>query len=186
MDAGLRLFIAIECPEEIKAELDRSMALIRRSCVKGTFSRRENFHLTLIFLGQVPAARAAEIAAAMDACNLPPFPVTIGHMGRFRRREGDILWRQIAADDRLLTLQSRLSALLREQGFSLEDRGFRPHLTMARRAVLRAGTGLAELSAKMPELTYTAAGMTLMRSELSRSGPVYTPVHDTHFPRTRA
>ncbi len=181
MSTDLRLFIAIECPEEVKTGLEQSAALLRRACTRGTFSRRENFHLTLVFLGQVPASRVGEITAAMDACAVPPFRIAIGHMGRFRRNDGDILWRQISAEDSLTALQGHLSALLREKGFPLEDRGFRPHLTMARRAVLKEGVRLAELSAEMPELSYEAAGMTLMRSELLRSGPVYTPVHQTRF-----
>ena len=181
MSTDLRLFIAIECPEEVKAELEQSAALIRRACTRGTFSRRENFHLTLVFLGQVPASRVAEITAAMDACAVPPFRITIGHMGRFKRNDGDILWRQISAEDSLTVLQGNLSTRLREKGFPLEDRGFRPHLTMARRAVLKEGGKLAELSAEMPELTYVAGGMTLMRSELLRDGPVYTPVFETWF-----
>ncbi len=181
MNTGLRLFIAIECPEEVKTGLEKSMALLRRACGKGTFSHRENFHLTLFFLGQVAASRVGDITAAMDACAVPPFSITIGHMGRFKRNDGDILWRQIGADDTLASLQSNLSMLLREKGFPLEDRRFRPHLTMARRAVLKEGVKLAELSAEMPELTYEAAGMTLMRSDLTRSGPVYTVLHCTRF-----
>lgn len=178
---GLRLFIAIECPEEVKTGLETSMAQARRICARGKFSRRENLHLTLVFLGQVPASRVGEIAAAMDACAVPPFPITIGPLGRFRRRDGDTLWRQISADDSLTLLQSHLTTLLREKGFPLEDRSFRPHLTIARRAALEAGSKLSDLSAAMPDLSFTVDGMTLMRSELLRSGPVYTRLHRTCF-----
>lgn len=179
MRTNMRLFIAIEFPEEIKAELEKSAALLRRACKQGTFTRRENFHLTLAFLGQVPSQRVNEITGIMDACASPSIPITIGHMGRFKHREGDVLWRQIEADSGLFQLQSDLAAALRAQGFPLEEREYKPHLTLARRAVLKDGMKLFELSAQMPDLNYTAEHMTLMRSEPIGGQIRYTPLHRT-------
>ena len=178
---GLRLFIAIECPDNIKTELEKSIVQVRHACIRGKFSRRENLHLTLIFLGQVPASRVGEITSVMDVCAVPPFSTTIGSMGRFRRSGGDTLWRQVSADSGLILLQSHLAVLLREKGFPLEDRSFRPHMTIARRAVLGVRTRLSDLSAAMPNLSFTVDGITLMRSELLPSGPVYTRLHRTLF-----
>lgn len=175
----IRLFIAIEFPEDIKAELEKSAALLCRACERGTFTRRENFHLTLAFLGQVPPSRIREITDLMDACSAPPVPLTIGHMGRFKRREGDILWRQVEAEPALFQLQTALASRLRAQGFSLEDRDFKPHLTLARRAVLKDGVKLIDLSAKMPELEYTAASISLMDSEQRSGRRTYTVLHRT-------
>lgn len=175
----MRLFIAIECPETVKAALEEQAALVRSACVRGTFTRREQFHLTLAFLGQVSSQRTREIAALMDDRVSPPIPITIGHMGRFRRREGDILWRQIEADAGLIKLQRTLAAALRAHGFALEARAFQPHLTLARRVILKNGVKLSDLSAAMPDLTYAAAHITLMRSHQVNGKLVYTPLHRT-------
>ena len=178
---NMRLFIAIDFSHEIKAGLEQSSALLRQVCRKGSFTNRENFHLTLSFLGQVPSARVNEIAALMDSCTVPPIRIAIGHMGRFKRREGDILWRQIDADDNLFRLQSDLSAALRDRGFSLEERDYKPHMTLARRAVLKDGVKLADLSAQMPDLSYTATEMVLMQSDQINGKRVYTPLYRTQL-----
>lgn len=177
MSTDMRLFIAIEFSEDIRAELEKNAALARSACERGTFTRRENFHLTLVFLGKTAHASAREIIRLMDECPSASVLLTIGHMGRFKRREGDILWRQIEADGSLFQLQSALTSGLRSRGFSLEDRQFTPHLTLARRAVLKDGITLRDLSAKMPDLTYTALNMTLMQSKQVNGRTAYVPLH---------
>lgn len=179
MSTDMRLFIAIEFPENIKTALEQSAALVRGACGRGSFTRRENFHLTLAFLGDTAPARIGDLTRLMDDCPSPPVPLTVGHMGRFKRREGDILWRQIKADERLFQLQDMLASRLRANGFPLEDRQFKPHLTLARRAVLKDGVTLRDLSAQMPDLTYTAHAMTLMHSHQLNGRTVYTPLHHT-------
>jgi len=181
MKNHVRLFIAIEFPEKIKAELEKSAAFLRRNCECGTFTRRENFHLTLAFLGQIPSSRIREITDIMDACPSSPIPLTIGHMGRFRRREGDILWRLVEESPALLKLQKALAVHLSSQGFLLEARDFKPHLTLARRAVLREEIKFIDLSAQMPALSYTATSMSLMRSEQQNDKLTYTALHRTEF-----
>lgn len=173
----MRLFVAIEFSEDVKAELEKNADMIRSACERGTFTRRENFHLTLIFLGETKPARVREIVHIMDDCTFSPVLLTIGHMERFKRREGDILWRQIEADGSLFQLQSALTSGLRSRGFSLEDRKFTPHLTLARRAVLKDGITLRDLSARMRELTYTAHNMTLMQSKQVNGRYSYVPLH---------
>ena len=173
----MRLFIAIEFSEDIKAELEKSTALVRNACERGTITRQENFHLTLVFLGETDPSRVQEIIHLMDCCPSPPIPITIGHMGRFKRREGDILWRETRAEGSLFQLQNTLTTGLRSTGFSLEDRQFKPHLTLARRAVLKHGITLRDLSAQMPDLTYTAVNMTLMESKQINGRTTYMPLY---------
>ena len=177
MNTDMRLFIAIEFSEDIKAELEKSTDLVRGACERGTFTRRDNLHLTLVFLGETAPSRVREIIQLMTACSFSPIPLAIGHMGRFKRREGDILWREIRAEGSLFQLQNTLTTGLRSTGFSLEDRQFKPHLTLARRAVLKHGITLRDLSAHMPDLTYTAVNMTLMESNQINGRTTYMPLY---------
>jgi len=180
-DHTMRLFIAIEFSEEIKAELENNAALLRRNCKHGTFTRRENFHLTLAFLGQVSSSRISELTAIMDACASSPISLTIGHMGRFKRREGDILWRLIEEEPTLLHLQKDLAVRLKAHGFVLEEHDFKPHLTLARRAVLKDEVKLIDLSAQTPTLSYMANSMSLMLSEQQNGKLTYTALHRTRL-----
>jgi len=173
----MRLFIAIELSEEIKDALDRSARLLRGACLHGSFSRRENYHLTLVFLGETSPDRVPDIRRAMDGCAPGAIRLRIGPPGCFRRREGDILWRRIEADAALTQLHRDLSAHLRRVGFSLEERRYTPHLTLARRAELTPGTDLTQLAGEMPELDYRAESMTLMCSERIAGRLVYSPIY---------
>ena len=172
----MRLFIAIEFPGPVRKALQRSADRVRAACVRGSFPRAENLHLTLSFLGETDPALVPEAVAAMNAVNCPPFTLSVGALGRFRSRPGDTLYRSVEGGDSLRRLQRALSAELTARGFQTEDRVYTPHLTIARRAVLADGSDLRALSDGLPELTATAREITLLRSDQIRGQRVYTPL----------
>src|SRR4051812_7451283 len=66
-----RLFIAISVPDAVKTEMEQAQAELRRALPEGCvrWTRREQFHLTLKFLGSVEAQRVAALADAIrGAC----------------------------------------------------------------------------------------------------------------------
>ena len=131
----MRLFIAINFDE---AELDAFEAArerLRAQAGRANYSRRENLHLTLAFLGEQPGSRVAELEAAMLAASegTGEFALRFERAGRFRREDGDTCWLGAARSRPLLELQTRLAGELKDRGFALEARRFSPHLTLARR-----------------------------------------------------
>jgi len=131
----MRLFIAINLDEETKQNI---LAVQRRlrELGGGNFSRPENLHLTLAFLGEVAPARVAAVRKAMDSATLQPMKLTFDHVGCFKRDGGDIWWIGIAENTALLEVQKKLSDSLLTDGFRLESRRFSPHITMAREVQL--------------------------------------------------
>ena len=172
---SMRLFIALELPEWVKGELWENAEFLRRHCSGGRFSPRENYHITLAFLGEQPEARIPDVIAAMDECAAEPVPVAFGGLGAF---ETGVLWRGIEGSGELNGLQQELTNQLRLRNFSLEERDFKPHLTLARRAVLQETIRLSDLSAQLSPLSFQADRMTLMRSELTHTGAVYTLIYE--------
>lgn len=128
----MRLFIAINFDKETK---DTILAVQRRlrEIGRGSFSRPDNLHLTLAFLGEIEPRRVEEVREAMDAVRVPSLELQFTHIGCFRRDGGDIWWLGLAPNDGLLELQKDLSDRLRAKGFPLENRRFSPHITLARR-----------------------------------------------------
>ncbi len=175
----MRLFIAVEFPVSIKDQLEDTIHSLREAFTEARFSRRENLHVTLAFLGEVPVGRLEAVTRAMDACSGAPFRLKIGRLGRFKRNGGDILWRSIEAPKILYQVQEELASNLLHAGFRLEDRSFKPHLTLARSAVLAPGRQLETLSRQFPPLECPVQGMTLMCSERIQGRLVYTPLHRT-------
>ena len=173
----MRLFIALPPPEKERAALERELGTVRRACRKGSFSRAETLHITLAFLGEVPEERLDDVRAAMDGCGGGAFPVTVGALDRFRGREGDTLILRTDGGKELTALQRALSQNLRSRGFVLEERAFRPHLTLARRASLREGETLSALSAGLEPVRFTAERMVLYLSHRPDGVLTYTPLY---------
>ncbi|MHA1112950.1 MAG: RNA 2',3'-cyclic phosphodiesterase [Alphaproteobacteria bacterium] len=126
---SLRLFTAIALPAEIRARL---------AGLAGGFSgaRRvaeENLHLSLVFIGQVPAARLADIDEALADVRGAAFDLAldgVGHFGNARRVR--VLWAGVAANPALAALQSRIAGALRPLRHGIEERAYTPHVTLAR------------------------------------------------------
>lgn len=167
----MRLFIAILLSEEVQDGLCDAMRDLRPRFRNGSFTPRENLHLTLSFLGETAPERLDAVREAMEAVDVPPFRLRIDGIGSFPRRDGDIYWAGIERSDTLMRLQKELDAALTLRGFPMERRRFRPHLTLARRAVLISGEPEAfTLSA----LEMNVKKISLMCSIPGDTGRIYT------------
>lgn len=173
----MRLFIALEIPEDVRSEIARSAAAMEKTWSAGRLIPPENYHLTLAFLGEIPESRAADVISAMEACPSPPPTLAVEGFGRFRHRGGDILWRQVRGGNTLSSLQRRLTRELTRRGFALEKREYSPHLTVARKVILSR----SELPDTGEALFFSVRAMTLFRSSTGPSGAVYTPLERVAF-----
>ena len=175
MVISLRLFIAISLPESWTAALHSASAVLRKHSLHGSFTRRENFHLTLAFLGETERRAAAE--AAMDRVSAPGFDLQIGAPGLFRQRDGDLWWLGIEPSPALLEVHRQLTEELSAAGFVLERRPFRPHLTLGRQVVPAPGFDRAAFARSLPPMGTKVRRITLMQSERIQDRLTYTPLH---------
>lgn len=171
----MRLFIAILLEERIKNELCRIMEDMRPRMRRANFTRRENLHLTLVFLGETD--RADSIERVMKRTEADAFPLKLDRLGKFHRGGGDIYWMGIGENPALSVLHADLSAALRREGFTLEDRRFSPHLTLAREAVPGESFDEKAFSQKVPQLSMPVSGFSLMKSERIGGRLVYTEIY---------
>lgn len=178
----MRLFLALELPDRAAERFYESVERVRTAAAKGTFTRRENIHLTLSFLGEQPEERLSVIREAMDGCGLAPITLAVGPLERFHSRDGDTLVRTAEKASALVSLQSELSKALRAGGFSLESRPYLPHLTVGRRVTLRQGSSLEELNREIPPLTARIGRMTLFHSHRIDGVLTYTPLYTRYLP----
>ena len=121
----MRLFVAIDFSPEVVEALLRAANVLRRQGM-GNFTRRENLHLTLAFLGETDRVGAA--SDAVMGIKADTFPLTLEKLGHFR----DLYWAGVRPSPALTALQRQVAEALRDRGFALEDRPFRPHLTLCR------------------------------------------------------
>jgi 2'-5' RNA ligase len=173
----MRLFLAINLNAEIKDYLSEAIQRLKRNASGGSFTRRENLHLTLVFLGETREDKLNAVKRAMDRVEGSPFRLSFQGFGRFNRRGGDIHWAGVDRAEALLSVQKRLSEALAEEGFSLENREYAPHLTLGREVRVSGPSEdiYGSLAGERHEMSVSR--ISLMRSERIGGTLVYTEIY---------
>lgn len=171
----MRLFLAVCFSEPFRQELDAIAAALAARALRARRTLPENYHLTLVFLGEQQDARP--IAALMDEIPGQAFTLSSAGLGCFRRAGGDIYWLGLKREPKLLALQAALAAGLKARGYRLENRGFQPHLTLLRQAALPPDFNLADFAAGLPALEERAQAISLMLSTREQGRLVYRELH---------
>jgi 2'-5' RNA ligase len=196
----VRCFIAIELPEGVKRGLRELQAQLKaESLAPVKWVEPENIHLTLKFLGNVAADRIEEIGLAMAeaAKGTSPFSLEVKELGVFPNpKRVQIVWVGLGGElEKLSRLQQRIESGLAKLGFAPENRRFTPHLTLARlrdRATPQEREKLGQLIAETEfaaAQSFTVNSVKLIKSQLTREGPVYTSLSSAEFeplPSTKA
>ena len=121
----MRTFIAIELEEEVKDHLAEVQAETQKLCRRGNFTPKDNFHLTLHFLGEIEEDDIEYLQDAMyeTARRNRPFTLTLDKIGFFPRGNKGIMW---AGLERSTAGQSGgvFSAICKELKIALDRAGF--------------------------------------------------------------
>jgi 2'-5' RNA ligase len=182
----IRTFIAIELDESIKESLTKLQERLKSQVPQGSvrWVRPEGIHLTLKFLGDVPADQIGEITKALErSCQgLAPFSFSCGGLGCFPNlKRPRVVWVGIQEETGTLAqLKKAIEENVATLGYPPEKRTFSPHLTLGR-AQRRISSGdqrrLGELvgASEIGILSQMQVkSVNLMRSDLRPSGAVYT------------
>ncbi len=183
----IRCFIAIELPDELKAELTHLQSSLK---TKGNFPVKwvdpQSIHLTLKFLGDVAVNRIEEITRAIEpaAKEITPFRLEVRELGIFPNpRRTQIAWVGVTGEiDVLKLLQKRLEACIAPMGFPTEAREFTAHLTLARVRDHATPENRQQFGQLITGTRFAATtvievdAINLMKSQLTPKGPVYTRI----------
>jgi len=124
----IRLFAAIELPEQIRMQL----SLLQSGIPGARWSPIENLHLTLRFIGEVNEAVARDIDDVLADIRDTSFSLSLKGVGEFGRKEGRTLWAGISNGDPLQHLVAKIESGLQRMGLPAETRKYSPHVTLAR------------------------------------------------------
>ena len=132
VSARLRLFLALWPAAATAAALYARGRGLQEDC-GGRLMRRDTLHLTLAFLGDVPADSVMRIEAAVSGVRAEGFAIELDCVGSWHGHR--VLWTGTSRTPAALAkLADDLAGRLRAAGFSLEARGFTPHVTLVRNA----------------------------------------------------
>jgi 2'-5' RNA ligase len=184
-DASLRLFVAIELPEDVRNMLGAAAAALERAAPPRTLRlvRPEGIHLTLKFLGATPPSRVPAIVDALApvVASRAPLSLRLGDVGSFGgRRNVRVAWIRVEGDTApLAALAAAIDGALAQLGSAIERRPFAAHLTLARvrdEASAAQREAISSAIAALPAVEPRAIAVThiaLMRSRLGAGGARY-------------
>ena len=184
----MRLFIAVNVPDEVRAAAETVASELRRQMPDGTgvrWVRGENLHLTVRFIGHVANERAAAVLKVLE----PPlargsFDVELGGCGVFPKSGPPrVVWIGLATGlPSLRAMHDEFDRRLAPLGFMPEAREFSVHLTLARIKDVSGGAAATlrrqVATLRPPAARWSVSAATLYESLLSPKGPTYRPLFD--------
>ncbi len=168
----MRLFVAIDLPEDIKQQI----GALQFGVPDAKWSQPENAHITLAFLGEIDASDMPDIALSLGRINVPSFDLQIEGVGVYGNdKRPRVLWAGIGNAPALQHLHQKITQTLSSSGVTFEDRRFSPHITLARvqkSPYTRVREYLTEYSL-FKTRPFHVDQFTLFSSILGRTGPHY-------------
>jgi RNA 2',3'-cyclic 3'-phosphodiesterase len=170
----VRLFVGLAPPAAVLDHLDAACAPFRPVRDDLRWTSRELWHVTLAFLGEVSEETLDRLAPGLEraAGRHRAFTLSVAGAGSFANpARANVLWSGMSGDRRALAgLAESVSAAARGAGATPPDadRGFTPHLTLAR---CRAPVDVREIVATLGRYqgpAWRVEEIYLIRSTLDR------------------
>jgi 2'-5' RNA ligase len=170
----MRLFVALDLPAAMRTRL----SWMTGGLPGARWVPPENYHVTLRFIGELPAFRAEEVDHALAGLRAPGFTLELAGVGTFAKG-GKVhsLWVGVERNPSLDFLQTKVETALQRAGLDPERRRFAPHVTLAR----LDGVAEAKIAAWVQGHNLFRSGpvavehFTLFSSRLGKEQAVYAP-----------
>jgi len=148
----------------------------------GNFTLKENFHLTLRFIGEQSESQTKQLITALKetAANMSGFELKLNQVGKFDKGNRKIIWVGLKKSQELDNLYSQLESALEKQEYRKEDRGFSPHVTLAREVKLDSFEVIANKIA-VDNLAIKVKSISLMESKRIGNKLCYVPIAREEF-----
>lgn len=183
---GLRVFVAIEIPDLIKQAIARQTAQMQKDVGRSVrWVSPENQHITLKFLPALMPDHLDRLKESLqNVCNRQAsFYIAVSGLGCFPdMRSPRVIWIGIKPLPALYQLQKQVESVTTLPGCKPEKKPFSAHLTIGRVREYMSVAELRTLQSALQKLTigdigmFSVSSITLMKSDLQSSGPIYTPL----------
>jgi len=180
----IRSFVAVDLEEpSIRERIVRAQRGLQETRAQLKLVDAELLHLTLRFLGEIPLSTVEKVKEAMGILRFAPFEVELSGLGAFPSLGRiNVVWVGITHGHEVLDqIFHQLEPKLRQIGLPADNKGFSPHLTIAR---VRSGLNRAALADYVSSMRDEEFGkmivraVRLKRSTLTPKGPIYNTIHE--------
>ena len=177
MSELVRLFVAVKLPGSEADKLENFLSELR-PLAKIKWVRREQFHITLKFIGEIESFRLEDVRAALENIKtFEAFNIELDYIGAFPNLNAPrVLW---LSGDRGASELAKIARLVNdvlydEAEIDRDDKKFKAHLTLARLKESRLPEELVRRLGSVPKLSWSCGELVLMKSVLTPKGPIYT------------
>jgi len=134
----MRVFIAIKLDNDIKSHLKDIADELSPYFSKARFTFAENYHLTIMFIGEVDRTAYEKVLTAVKrtASLIEKFNIHTSGPGSFKKKNKYIFFCSLNISNKLQSLYDVLSKELFIAGVGTNQDKFTPHITLAREVVL--------------------------------------------------
>lgn len=178
----MRAFIAFDFSEKFKSQLYEIQKSVKSFSYSGSWVSKNNFHLTLKFLGEIDNKHIEDIDKILKniSNNNEPISIQLNKLGFFNKKNNEykVIWVGFGGElDRLISVFDKIDEQTSKIGFNKEKRKFKPHITLGRR--LKTDFDFHQISEKVNTSLgkeETLKKLVLMKSEVIMNKRVYTPI----------
>jgi 2'-5' RNA ligase len=180
----IRSFIAVDLDDTaIKEKIVNAQKDLEQTGADLKLVDAEIMHLTLRFLGEIPESTVQKVKEILDGVRFQSFEAKFLGLGAFPNLNRiNVVWvGLIQGHEEMHGIFQQVEPKLRQIGLAPDNKGFSPHLTIARVRSGRNKATLAEEVTKMKDLTFGSMPVTCVRlkkSTLTPKGPIYTTIHE--------
>ena len=188
----MRMFVAVVPPPEVTEHLD-AFVEVRRHAAAYRWAQREQLHVTLAFLAEVPDRKLDDLVERLGraAGRRTEFPAAVAGGGAFPNvGRARVLWTGLELDDlgrrELSRMATGARAAANRAGVRVDGQRFRPHLTLARLGHPEEVTPWVRLLDTYRGPSWTVDHITLVASYLGegpRGRPRYESVEEFELSR---
>jgi len=175
----VRLFVAL------KSDLDKNKLFsvekkLMRIYQNVKWVDKDNLHLTLKFLGEVEELKSESVKAKLGniAQRFTNFSFTYQGISAFpNKRRAKVIFVAVKDGEKIIELMKIIDNDLSTLGFNRE-KSYVPHLTLGR---ARVPLDISHSDVNFSPLTVNASGLSLIKSTLTRYGPIYEVISQFDF-----
>ncbi|MGV3489005.1 MAG: RNA 2',3'-cyclic phosphodiesterase [Tuberibacillus sp.] len=178
-------FLAVPIPDEVKTHLRELSKNLQDQFHYGYWTDREDFHITLLFLGEADTSQIDALVKCLHdkTKNISGSHIALKGFGTFgKKTEPRVLWMGIDYDNHLSDLYAAVRDCVSANGFAVESRPYRPHITIAKKWRGQNPVNQEQWESAVPDFqpfTWKTGEFILYKVEPGRT-PRYIPIE--HFP----
>lgn len=132
-----RLFIGISFSSELKDYFKDAQLMVEKYCEVARYTRYDNFHLTLKFLGMMDEASVNQLIEVIKSVDVEKMTLMLDHIGFFKKKNRYVIYMGPRPNEQLTEVAMKLhEALVERELATREEFIYTPHVTLCRNAKL--------------------------------------------------